>query len=493
MAITRSSRTRKTTAVQRTPSRRKSRLYPPKRSRKGQQESSPPNVTPSVCGRTEHPEDYPDLDFHHNFGSFLTRKNPISSTINPEIAKYWSLLSETPALLQHHIHNIAEKYRRAFRDFFTADQISLHGHVSDASNAALLTSLISHLVSHASPDCKVSFFSEEDKSVPRIAILEGGYGAGYGCLAYDAVISAVRPLANGPRPVIIKTKTPSKIDAQIKNAKKKGCIALIAELVRASDGKAISEHAWKSLLTACEKYALILIVDEALTTIRCGAPFAYQLPHYSTHGLPDLILFGKAIRTNGIAVEWRGINTRKLNIKDAEHRLFTILDWQERLTEMAPAADLLTSWGTLLLARKEQWPRRAQRVGTLLREFLAEEGVGGSEVGGLHSLIYISLRGVARLRSPVMGAKAGRYVRWLPVLDRVMASEKELRAKVFGAGSIEHRKSVSKFLKGWGVQLGFCGRCGDAVEGGRRGCEVCVVRFCEECEGGGHVCPMQSL
>lgn len=509
MAVTRS---RKAAAIQKTPSRPKRPLRPPKKSRKGRKDKSPLDTTSNVRNRAEHPEDYPDLDFHHSFGSFLTRKNPISSTVNAEIARYWGLLSETPSLLQHHTHRIGEKYRGAFRQFFTADPISLHGHVSDASNVALLTSLISHLVSHASKDHgtsssseedasedhseedaseghKISFFSEDDKSNPRVAILEGSYGAGYGCLAYDAIIRTVRPLANGPRPFIIETNIARRIDTQVERAKNEGCVALIAEIVRAEDGKPISERVWGSLLAACDKHALILIVDEALTAIRCGAPFAYQLPQYSTHGFPDLVLFGKAVRTNGIAVEWRGINIQKLRI---ENRPFAILDWQERLTEMAQIADLLISWGTLVLARKERWPQRAQQIGTLLRNILVAEGVRRAEIGGLHSLIYIQPSDVKRLSSPVMGAKAEEHIRWLPVLDEVMASEDELRAKVFGQTSIPHREQVSAFLRRQRLKLRFCGGCGDAVEEGVRSCERCVVRFCKKCEKKKHVCRMRD-
>ena len=140
MAITRS---RKATAIQKTPLRPKSRPATRKKSRKGQKDNSPQDNTSNNRDRAEHPEDYPDLDFHHTFGSFLTRKNPITNEVSAEIARYWGLLSNTPSLLQHHAHEIGEKYRGAFRKFFTADPISLHGHVSDASNAALLTSLIS--------------------------------------------------------------------------------------------------------------------------------------------------------------------------------------------------------------------------------------------------------------------------------------------------------------------------------------------------------------
>lgn len=446
----------------------------------------------SAGRRRRHPEEYPDLDFHHGFGSFLTRRNPVSRAVDTKIAQCWQLLGQNPTLLQYHIHDIGDQYRTAFRKFFIAEPISLHGHVSDASNPALLTSLICHLISHASPTCEISLSNGEARINPRIAVTEGSYGAAYGSLAYNAVIDTVRPVANGLRPVVIKTNNAAKIDAQVKAAKSIGCVALITEIVNAREGKVVSESVWKNLLKACERYQLILIVDEPLTSIRCGAPFAYQLPQYSKHGLPDLVLFGKAIRTNGIAIEWRGINIRRMGIDNDESRLFTILEWQERFTEMAQAADLLISWGTLVLAEREQWPQRAIEVGRLLRHILVSDGIREYRIAGLHSLIVLRGQDNARFSSPVMGAQAGKYVRWLPVMDPVMASEDQLLSKVFGPGSIPHRREISAYLQSQDLRLGFCSTCGNAVDADVRGCEVCVVRQCEECEPGEHFCPMEG-
>ncbi len=444
----------------------------------------------SAGRRRSHPEEYPDLDLHHGFVSFLTRKNLMSRAVDTKISQYWQLLGQNPTLLQYRIHDIGDQYRNAFRIFFTAEAISLHGHVSDASNPALLTSLIGHLTHRASPSCDSSIFNEEARTNPRVAVTEGSYGAAYGSLAYNAVVDTVRPVANGLRPVIIKTNNAAKIDAQVKAAKSLGCVALITEIVNAREGNVVSESVWKNLLKVCERYQLILIVDEALTSIRCGAPFAYQLPQYSKHGLPDLVLFGKAIRTNGIAIEWRGINIKRLGINNDESRLFTILEWQERFTEMAQAADLLISWGTLVLAKKEQWPQRAIEIGRLLRSILVSDGIRKHRIAGLHSLIVLRGHDNARFSSPVMGAQAGKYVRWLPVMDLVMASEDQLHLKLFGTGSIPHRKETSAYLQSQDLQLGFCSRCGNAVEADVRGCEVCVVQNCEECEPGEHICPM---
>ena len=445
--------------------------------------------------RERYPEEFPDLDFHHSFGSFLTRRNPVAESVEKDIGKYWALLNKSPSMLQYHTHDIGDRYREAFRRFFTAEPVSLHGHVSDASNPALLTSLISHLTSGYSPAACNPFVRESDKVNPCIAILEGSYGAGYGPLAHNSVLDFVRPLANGRIPLVVSIQNPAEIETQVGKAKASGCVALIAEIVRARDGSVMSQVAWKHLLNACKTYNLVLVVDEALTAIRCGAPFAYQLPQFRKHGFPDLVLFGKAVKTNGVAVEWRGINMLKLALTDPEERLFIALEWQERLTEMAPPASLLTSWATLALARRENWPKRSREIGHLIRGFIQAEGINEASIAGLHSLLYLRTEDQARLKSPVMGANAGNYVRWFPTLDKVMMSKEELCKKVFGPASIKHRGDVARFLGSRGVRLGFCARCGRAVEAGLRpsSCWVCVVECCEECEVGGHGCPMGGM
>ncbi|KAI4193662.1 MAG: hypothetical protein LQ350_008215 [Teloschistes chrysophthalmus] len=323
-----------------------------------------------------------------------------------------------------------------------------------------------------------------------VAVTQGSYGAGYGQLAYNAVIDSCRPLGNGPRPALIDTSNPDRIDGQIRAAKDMGCVALIAEIVNACDGKVINEQVWRSNLKACERYGLFVVVDEALTSIRCGAPFAYQLPQYAKHGLPDLVLFGKAIRTNGIAVEWRVVNVSKLGLRSGESREFVILDWQERLTEMAQAADLLISWGTIVLAKKEEWSQRAIEVGRILWKFIVQDGIPAEKIAGLSSLIYLEMEDSKRHSSPVMGAKAGHHVRWLPVLDKMITSEATLRKRVFGLTSLPHRRAISAYLKEQDIRLQFCSRCGSAVDVDVQPCEACVVRVCEECEPGRHICPM---
>ena len=62
---------------------------------------------------------------------------------------------------------------------------------------------------------------------------------------------------------------------------------------------------------------MVLIVDEALTIIRCGAPFAHPLYLYRRHGHPDLILLGKGIQTCGVAVDLKAINMQSVDVAES--------------------------------------------------------------------------------------------------------------------------------------------------------------------------------
>ena len=507
--------------------------------------------------RTKHLHEFPDLDFHQSFGSYLTRKNPVDKTVDRKVAGYWRTLNQTPSAIQYHYFDIRELYQRKFRQYFKAQVISLHGHVSDAANPNLLMSLLLHLMappeasesgsaSSASNDPEdnptrhsasnpanddgkilangasipanndenipaspatdyasdsstgstivaVDFLEHANRQNPRIALAQKSYGAAFGPMAYQCVLASVRPVANGPEPFFVNTRNHRTIKNQVRRAKAAGCIALIVEIVSATDGSVINIVTWRLLLSACKEHCLILIVDEALTAMRCGAPFAYQLPHYAEVGFPDLVLFGKAVRTNGIAVEWRGINIQKLGVRKRPKRLETILDWQDRFTAMATAQDLLASWGTLILAQREDWTTRAPEIGSLLRDMLTREGIRPRLISGLHGLICIRRKNYVT-RSPIMVANSGTYIRLLPTMDEVMTSREQLLTKVFGASSIPHRAEFAAFLRGEDYDLHWCSKCGNAVDEDKykmETCEKCVVRQCADCEPVDvHVCPM---
>ncbi|KAL8631414.1 hypothetical protein Q9189_002836 [Teloschistes chrysophthalmus] len=240
----------------------------------------------------------------------LSELTPISASTSPRIAQYWHFHNENRALVdQHHIQAIQTAYRAAFRSFF-ADPLSLHGHVSDASNPSTLLRLMEHLYPQAT-NPKNSISNEARKN-PRIAVTEGYYGAAYGPLVYHAKSNAQVPhSANGARPTVITTNDYRTIEEQLRNAKEKACVAVIAEMVRSRDGSTMETRVWEEL---------------------CGAPFAHQLLEYHTCEYPDLVLFGKAVGTHGVAVEWRGSNIKELGIVKDDQREHVMKDWQKLFT-----------------------------------------------------------------------------------------------------------------------------------------------------------------
>lgn len=398
------------------------------------------------------PQDYPDFNFNNNYGLSFTRQNVVGPDTNEKITHYWKIFSQNPSMISYSVRDIRDDYREAFFDFFNVDPISLHGHSPRSVNASW----------------------EEPTASTRFAVVEGSYGFGFGPLAYDAQYSSV---ACGEQPfcVDLSTKRP---DLSIKRAKAQGCVALLASIVRSTDGSVMTPQEWKTIVDACRKQHLVLVVDEAMTAIRCGAPFAHQLSDYQRHGRPDLIIFGKGIKTNGVAIDWQGVNFQQMNFVTLDDRIDVINEWQKRFTETSPPENLLQSWGTIELARKQDWPGRAILIGATLRSILDSYQFQSSSVAGLHALIWIRRENndQAIKDMAVVSASAGHlYTRWLPLMDTAMTSQAEVKTKVFGLGSVPYRKALAAFFvqKGWWI--GECCLCGEAMETGEPGEHVCLV------------------
>ena len=440
------------------------------------------------------PEDYPDLDLNQHYGALMTRQNVLRSEVDIRLATYAKLYKETPALIYHEVRDIKEAFREAFSAFFKVDPISLHGHVSDAANPDLLGGLISHVMDSSTE----TEYKHWTRRPTCIAAMEGVYGAGYGPLAYNAAVPKFNSVASGIPAIMIQMECTT-IYAQLKAAKDKNCIAFMIEMVRSQDGAPMAAEVWREVVKACQKLKIVLVVDEALTAVRCGAPFAHQLPDYQTYGRPDLILFGKGIRTNGVAIDWDGVNIGRYGITSFEERVDIILRWQARFTEIASPDALLQSWGTLTLAQRQNWPQRGVEIGQNLRDVLVQAGVNKASISGLHALIYLRRNDSTITQFVVMPAGTGsHHVRWLPTMDTVMTSPEELDAKVFGLGSASHRRDLGAYLAEHQWSLGICPVCGEPMEtgedrdGARKGCPVCLLRPCEGCEPGPHICLLRT-
>lgn len=447
------------------------------------------------------PEDYPDLDFNNGYGLNFTRQTVTRAS--ERLSGYWQTYIKTPALIYHDSRNIIDHHREAFFDFFGLDPISLHSHVSDTHVPHLLTSLICHLkkfLSQQSDSVKAlvpnSAFniSKEARAGPRFAVARNSYSTGFGPSAYDASCPWLKAAACG-EPFHKLDLNVRNLDHEIANAKSQRCVAFVVEIVQSTGGVVISAAQWQAIVHACRRHRMFLVVDEAMTAVRCGAPFAHQLEQYKEYGRPDFVFFGKGIRACGIAVDWEGINIAQARWTARKDQVEAAIMWQKRFTEIAAPEILLQSWGTILLAKQQDWPQRAIRIGKILRAVLTNVCADPSSIKGLHSLIHFRQSDQGPKDLHVVPASAGpTYTRWLPVLDPVMCSETDLQTKTFGLASLSHRRQLAKYLREHGWAIGYCSRCGDSMEvgddreGARAPCEFCLTKPCEQCEPGDHIC-----
>ncbi|KAJ9634375.1 hypothetical protein H2199_009033 [Coniosporium tulheliwenetii] len=215
-----------------------------------------------------------------------------------------------------------------------------------------------------------------------------------------------------------------KLRDTLKQLAAEGYFAVVVEMVRASDDRVLPPAEWETLCRCCSDVGLYIVVDEALTAVRCGAPFAHQRPEYKALS-PSFVLFGKAIVACGLGVCWNGVHMNRLGYSDSgrEEDVADILrSWDMKVSQALPAASLLNSWGVLILAQQEDWPQRASRVGAQLRRILRDM-YPGIVINGLEALIYIA-RAKASTTN-IIGAAAGKVVRWMPFLDQGMDDESQ--------------------------------------------------------------------
>jgi hypothetical protein len=77
---------------------------------------------------------------------------------------------------------------------------------------------------------------------------------------------------------------------------------ILIELVSGQTGKRMQPRVYKYLVGFCAVNGIYLVVDEIITGLTCGSPFLHQHDQYAVFGgLPNFVLFGKAMRMSGIA------------------------------------------------------------------------------------------------------------------------------------------------------------------------------------------------
>lgn len=132
-----------------------------------------------------------------------------------------------------------------------------------------------------------------------------------------------RDIATGtPRIGIqLADRTRDDLSRSLANSKKLGCIGVVVEIVNNQcNGRVTTPEELQNLSDACAENGLLLAIDETITAIRCGAPFAFQRPEYRHTRPPDLVFFGKALGASGAAIHFDAPFMQRLGIGKDDHK-----------------------------------------------------------------------------------------------------------------------------------------------------------------------------
>jgi hypothetical protein len=267
--------------------------------------------------------------------------------------------------------------------------------------------------------------------------------------------------------------------AELIRLRSSGHIALLIEIVRQHDGYVLTTEQWDMICSCCEEVGLYVIADEALTAIRCGAPFAFQLPGYAKHR-PSFVQVGKAVVSGGLAVCWDGVRMYRL-AGGEEDRTGLVQRWDGLPSLIQDPFLLLRSWGTIILAEKEGWTKRAMDIGHLLRRILREiHPKGKLNISGLAALMYLPTS-LARKMDIIGAAVTEKHCRWMPYLDAGMADDRQLRI-LFGPNGRELRQRISgKDTPSTSMRRRICIVCAEASAERFERCEGCFGVVCNFC------------
>jgi hypothetical protein len=160
-----------------------------------------------------------------------------------------------------------------------------------------------------------------------------------------------------------------RIGDSLAEAKRRGCIALVIDMVSTENGAVLAPERVKMLKKCCAKEKLWLIVDEALTAIRCGAPFCFQRDEYGKEG-SDLVSFGKGLSVRVLAINFESPMTCGLGFVDTDNRHQTIMYWRALVSRPVTMPVLLDALGILSTARDEDWPKRSLAIGETICDII---------------------------------------------------------------------------------------------------------------------------
>jgi hypothetical protein len=459
---------------------------------------------------TQNPDPLPDHDFHSAWGCTYSARGALNH--DAQTRALWLQYLANPTSVERQFHVLLGSYTDLFADFFSSYYpISIHAHATDALFPTTIASLILNTVctsplileseelrpkANEAPeetgarvrDFSLALLGWTDAHIyaPNFVAVNGIYGAGFGPLAHMSKEWEVQAIAAGPQPVVVDLNaSPSQedLDAQFAVAKANGAIGVVLDMVSTEDGRVLSPAQYAQLKLAAQRNRLLIIVDETMTAIRCGAPFAFQRPEYnlaSADVQPDLVIFGKGLGISGVAIGFSGVLTHSFAYKHRADILQSILYWRAMVSRPVRLPVLIEALGVLRAAQAENWPARSMEIGRTVREILHEmepETKVPDAVRGLGAMIALHRDVAMRLRIQSAIRRRSPWVRWLPKLDRGSTDRELMMRHVFGQESAGRRGALSKEAEEVGTMPLWCFICGiQATE--EAWCRKCYLGVC---------------
>lgn len=296
---------------------------------------------------------------------------------------------------------------------------------------------------------------------------------------------------SGLSPVVIPrhgVKSEEELLERLTHAKQEGCIAVVVDMMSTTDGTTLCPTYFRQLRSCCGKVGLFLIVDEALTAVRCGAPFACQRKEYAEGAdAPDMVVFGKGIGVSGISVNFDGPTMKRLAYKKREDMLHSIRLWRALISRPMPIPVMITALGILDVAEAEDWPGRSVLIGeavrSVIRRHVGTQCRDREFVRGLGAIIVVDREISMQFRVMTAIRRRSRWVRWLPKLDGAAIDPEAIEKRVVGAESKKYRQALAREAEEQGTAPLWCLVCGiDAAA--EDWCRTCFLSYCgtKDCE-----------
>ncbi|KAL2828672.1 pyridoxal phosphate-dependent transferase [Aspergillus cavernicola] len=456
-----------------------------------------------------------DHDFHSGWGTIYSN----SGFKNDDRTRLiWEDYTRNPTRVEGQYHKLLNEYTIRFTSFFKDYwPITFHAHVSDVLIPTTIASLILNTASTCPlivEDPALSPLLKDDPepekvhqfvrellgwtdvhiSAPRLATVQGIYGCAFGPLAHASDEWEYRIIGAGPSPFSITQGDFASADTLLKKllaAKERGCVTVICDLVNASDGSIFPPENFRMLRTCCAEARIFLLVDEAMTAIRCGAPLVCQRPEYFDGDLqPDLISFGKGMGVSGIAINFNGLMMRHLAYHKREQILQTIRFWRSMVTRPIAMPVLIEALGILNVAEAEDWPARSEKIGSAFREFISRHAGNESQtkeiVRGLGAFIAVDREFSKQFRVMAAFRRQSSWARWLPKLNSAAAVDPQaLERYLVGPDAKSLRQVLAREAEQQGTTPLWCFVCGiDAMV--EDWCRTCFLGYCgtEDCKRG---------